>query len=80
MVATSKRRARTPAGQPAGRRRYQVSRDFDSSKQFFGSFVCVRYRICEISHSSNDIFWQYSSFLAFVGERARGAYAIDQFF
>jgi hypothetical protein len=38
MVATSKRLARTPAGQPAGRRRYQVSRDFDSSKKFLGSF------------------------------------------
>jgi hypothetical protein len=41
MVATSKWWAWTPAGQPAGRRRYQVSRDFDSSKQFLGRF-CLR--------------------------------------
>ena len=67
MVATSKRLARTPAGQPAGRRRYQVSRDFDSSKKFLGSFVCVvtvyaRFPIPRMTFFGNiRVFWHLSA-------------------
>jgi CxxC motif-containing protein (DUF1111 family) len=49
----------------------------NNSSVFSPAFVAD---LCVISDSPNDIFRQHSSFLAFVGERAWGAYAIDQFF